>query len=222
MIISIHIPKTGGSTFSRLLTSWFGEKILFDYNGLSYSEKKKAEIPPQCLCIHGHFFSGKYAKTFPNAKFITFLRDPAERIISHYYYWLRHPDLKNPRCLDMIRRNLSLEEFSLTEYYRNYQSKIISPKTLSEFAFVGITEKFDQSIELFRIMFSLKKIKVFRRNVNPKKKSSNYSIDENLRKSIKLSNDKDVKLYNEAKKRFYQDYNKVVKRPFNPGFFYAI
>ena len=34
MIISVHIGKTGGSSFKKILSEIYGDKLFFDYNKL--------------------------------------------------------------------------------------------------------------------------------------------------------------------------------------------
>ena len=74
MIISLHLPKTAGTSFSRSLEECFGNKLLKDYKDLpinkSQSKRKSQAViksifnmikrPVAKECIHGHFMPLKY------------------------------------------------------------------------------------------------------------------------------------------------------------------
>jgi len=78
-LISIHIPKTGGTSFKDVLYTWFGKNLFFHY----YNEREgimpvKYELLPG-ICIHGHFNRKRnfgVQDYYPEAtQFITILRD---------------------------------------------------------------------------------------------------------------------------------------------------
>lgn len=96
-LISIHIPKTGGSTVKESLKSWYGKKFF-----THYVDEINVKPPSQfslldSTCVHGHF---NRFRTFgvddfyPHAdQFITFLRDPFEQHISTFFYIRRESEL---------------------------------------------------------------------------------------------------------------------------------
>ena len=107
MLISVHLPKTAGVSFGSALDRYFGGNVLRDYadrplnsgtfqrnfKTLSLSVKNIAagQKLAHLACIHGHFMPLKY-RFLPVAQekqFVVWLRDPVERIASHYYFWLR-------------------------------------------------------------------------------------------------------------------------------------
>ncbi len=102
MIISLHTPKTGGNSFRNVLQFHFGDRLFLDYGDFPINknlqcrtadaiekgkeiELRKLEIRQRFQCIHGHFLARKYAAFMGNehVKFVTWLRDPLERLASH-------------------------------------------------------------------------------------------------------------------------------------------
>lgn len=93
-IISIHIPKCGGQSLTKVLRSWYGSKFYPHYKGPK-SVPKKVQLnsffgPKKGLCIHGHFnnhFGMGVDHYYPGSdQLITFLRDPLEMAISTFFY----------------------------------------------------------------------------------------------------------------------------------------
>mgnify|MGYP001574614240 CR=1 FL=1 len=80
-----HIPKTAGSTFRGVLQN------LFDHEELCRAETPKelqaafqAGFTEERL-FGGHFSYGAISKYLDDAVWVTFLRNPIERVVSHYY-----------------------------------------------------------------------------------------------------------------------------------------
>jgi hypothetical protein len=81
MIVSIHIPKTAGTSLQDDLTQIFGDRLLRDYDdwpesttpeATANNERRRAAmladaglITERYDAIHGHFLAGKYAGVFP-------------------------------------------------------------------------------------------------------------------------------------------------------------
>lgn len=88
-LISIHIPKAGGTSFQEILARWFPGRLYFHYfdEGKKKMPGKHALLPGSC--IHGHFNSKRgfgIRHYYPEAEqFITFLRDPFEIVVSRYF-----------------------------------------------------------------------------------------------------------------------------------------
>jgi len=219
MIISVHIPKTGGTSFRNFLIKAFNKKVVFDYRNLYNkpkligSSKTIEKIPLDTKVIHGHFKADKYDDLFPNAKLITWFRNPLEIPISLYYHFLRCPNFKNSDCKALYDEKMSLKEFVLNIGDGNRSPYFISTKELVDFDFIGITEMYDKSMRLFRKLFHIdNSIPVIKENINPQKNfESKYRIDPEIRKLIRKLFIKDYKLYLEAIDIFNKKYIKEFK-----------
>ena len=207
MIFSIHIPKSGGTTFKEYLNQCFPGRVAFDYQ----HDKSKIleELPGDTMVLHGHFKSSQYKDHFPNAKYITWLRNPTQIPVSMYYYFLRNPDMDNKYCVRLYEQNQSLEEFILSRKNWSLATKSIDGKPLGDFDFVGIVEEYDASIKLFNRIFKIEnEIIVKPQNQNKSKSPGKYQVDPLLMKEIELRCMEDMRLYREGQKRLKDLVNK--------------
>ena len=139
MIISVHIPKTGGVTFREVLKSIYKEDIFFHYTPWK-KDITLPIIPDNIKIIHGHIPATKYKHSYPEGKFITWLRNPIEIPISMFYYFKRTPDFNNPLCKSLYEDKLSVEEFLLSRKNWNTISNYLSGEKINNFSFIGILE----------------------------------------------------------------------------------
>jgi len=171
MLVSVHLPKTAGSSFGQVLSGHFGAALRHDYAdfplhapawkrcsaALGYT-LTGGRVPPDVRCIHGHFLPLKYRwLRDPNepVRFVTWLRHPVERLVSHYYFWLDHPELADdaPLHQQMLEENWSLERFCLAPSLRNSYGRFLWGFPPRHFDFIGITEHFDSDLQDFSRRF---------------------------------------------------------------------
>ena len=163
MLISVHIPKTAGTAFRSILSEHFGARLRLDYvdrplaPGFRWRRLKQrltpddAAIDPERVfdCVHGHFVADKYDIAERPLRCVAWLRDPVQRTISHYTYWKRVPDLRNPDCRALIERNLSIEEFAALPRMRNVMTRFFGRKEPQDFFFIGTVETMAESLVRF-------------------------------------------------------------------------
>lgn len=159
----MHIPKTAGSAFREILSRHFGTRFLLDYDdrplapGFRWRRFGQRVRPDESLldierdfdCVHGHFVADKYDRLEKPVRCITWLRDPVRRTVSHYHYWKRVPDLRNPDCRALIERKLSLEEFAALPRMRNVMTRFFGGKQPEDFFFLGTVETMAESLARF-------------------------------------------------------------------------
>lgn len=88
----LHIPKTGGTTFQTFLVSHFVDENVCPAHLWNQLLKLSPTQIEQYSLIRGHFYSYLFRYISCPLRYLTLLRDPAERAISHYGHIMRHPD----------------------------------------------------------------------------------------------------------------------------------
>ena len=162
VIISVHVPKTADTSFAVWLESVFGGgQLVRDYADRPIDPKSEMNVDPAgflsrygtarqlpkgARAVHGHFWAKKYDRT-ENAVRITFLRDPIERTISHYYFWLNtqgHGHSLHQRVLD---EGMGMLDFArlpqMRGFYRDYFFRDVD---MAAFDFIGDMSFFDEEL----------------------------------------------------------------------------
>lgn len=229
-VIFVHIPKTAGSTFSTILARHYSRHTISTYSVdavrdlIGYPETMRAEAH----LLQGHFSYGVHGYLPNPAKYITFLRDPVDRVISLYYFGLERPAVYYHQRL--VEEGLSLAEFvkeGITEETSNFQVRaiagIVQPgpevfppldettlplakqRLAADFTAFGLTERFDESLVLFcrALRWSLwsGKLAYQRQNVTAKRKAVAEIAPETI-ELIRRHNALDLELYDYARRLF--------------------
>ena len=212
MIVSVHISKTAGSSFRALLQQQFRKRLFLDY------WRRLDSVPcdfdkTKYDCIHGHFQASKYLPKEQNV-FITWMRNPLDRAISHYNYlqrnshpnrekherppWAKRHDFFDKEHETIITENWSLEKFLMHEDYRNFCSnKFLYEVSLDMFDFIGITEYFDADCAFFCKRFLGRAPKLTPKiNVDPNR--MDCSLSDSFRSEFTDFHSEDYNIYNKA------------------------
>lgn len=178
-LIFIHLYKTGGTTLNRII-EWeykLSKICSVEPNWWRWSYQRITRWSPARMAgmdvFKGHMPFGLHAVLPRNATYITVLRDPVERVISDYYFARRFKAHQHHRAA----RELTLEEFFLQKHEHNLQSRILAGQNSRElfpsaydasvlatakdhlagqFAVVGLTERFDETLALLKVILGWK------------------------------------------------------------------
>lgn len=108
ILISVHFPKAGGTSFGRALVEALGaERVILDYQDNPADPLAPPHLDPegwarmrprdlgQAKAVHGHFHPGKYLALAGDLHFVTCLRHPVENLLSIHRFWTRLPSVGN-------------------------------------------------------------------------------------------------------------------------------
>ncbi len=172
----MHIPKTAGTSFRALLEDHLGASAMFpsrDYlhgSGGNYMPVRQlqgclAGRSPEVTMVAGHYNYEALRLAAPEAKMLTMVRSPDDQILS----LLKHRKVKFGRSFKHLAyaddgsvrpefRNLQTRYFFSSQEVAELQTLIADLQSrsqaiamiksrLSEFALVGISERFSESCE---------------------------------------------------------------------------
>jgi Sulfotransferase family len=202
MILSLHIPKTAGVSIRNVLKEHYGPGFVLWYWQITDAwGRVQPEVPPGTTCVHGHFVADQLAAKFPEARLITWVRDPVERVVSSYHHRLRDPDWQHPVCHELHQKKLSLVEYAALPLVRNEMATFMGTKQPADFWFIGIMEHFERSFRLMTDLLGIKEAPLRRDNVNPDKKMERYELAPEVRAEIWRLNALDAAIYEECRRR---------------------
>jgi len=231
VLVFVHMPKTAGSTFHDLLQKQYKDKVHYFASGNGFKQlnglrhMSQAEID-RIDIVRGHINYGIHQYFKKQCEYITFLRSPVKRIISHYQY-LQH----NP--FHPLHKIFNREKFSIRDFLHkttdndngqiralcgisNTLSMFEGPRIpsgdinelhlkqakeiLESFVAFGIQEKFDMSLLLMKnkLGFDFPLYK----SQNLSNKNSKVFVSQEDIDFIKEFNSFDIKLYNFALELF--------------------
>jgi hypothetical protein len=193
----------------------------------AYSEWRRRRFK----LVRAHLHAGSYSYVFryiaSNPLCLTLLRDPAERLVSAYRHILRHRD--NPLHEELTMRKVSLLDYvsdpAYDQFTCNFQTWMIvgalnchldprdmrlPPETrlelarqrLEQFAFVGLTHRYRESLELLYYTFGWKPRRTMPVVNAAPEPTTAASIDPRVRAVILERNELDVALFAMAERLF--------------------
>lgn len=209
-LISVHIPKTGGTTFRDILRKVYGRKgVVGDYRdavggpqslvNTDYSKwfvsQRKVQIDlvkrysrrraTPTRVVHGHFRLEKYDGEFLNAKRITWVRHPVSRVISVHLY-----------------KSIAWDKLLAHPYSCNHVSDMLRGYNLSDLFFVGVLEYFDEDLlqlsDLLGWPVAKDNLLAYTRRKWLRRKHQTFNPSQELLDRIEKVCQPDLELYNEA------------------------
>ena len=218
ILISVHLPKTAGTSFQDSLRAAYGDRLQLRYKERplhrSPGERQRRVIrgalqhalfglrDDSVDCIHGHFLPASYARIRGRSpvRYVTWFRDPVERLVSHYHYWLRSYNGAQAGALhrQVVEENWSLEAFVFAPALRDLYSAFLWRFPLERFDFIGITEHYSDDLAYFSEHFLEQTVPEVRHNASPQGDENSTAIDGELRRRIERFHSKDMSLYHRA------------------------
>ena len=221
VLLFLHIPRTGGSTLLRLLDRQYGgEAVLKAHDAVSADvvARLHAERPARTRVIAGHFYYGVHSRLAASCRYMTFLRDPVERVVSHYHFVRSRPGhylhaaaatMSLPEYVESCgaaepnndqTRLLAGEEMLPSDGTASDAMLPIAKQNLDSHAAVGLTDAFDASIVVMQRVFGWGRPFYVLENRSDRKRGDRLPPD--VGDLIRIRNALDLELYEHARELF--------------------
>jgi hypothetical protein len=220
LLVLVHIPKTAGTSLRAELAQLLAPdvNIEVDYADASrdYHERLDEAVAEFLDFVRGHpvrFASGhimarhvlRIRSENPDARFVTFVRDPVARLISDYRYQ-RSP--RHPQHLEFRASVPDLDTYLQLRGERNKMAQhLVSPSVLlaadpeecveyvmRTYSFVGVQEMYDLSFRTLTALIGNPAWPRLRENVNADV-STEQKIEPELKERIRRANPLDCAIY---------------------------
>jgi hypothetical protein len=166
-VIYIHIPRAAGHTLNSIIGRRYGRGEVFTYTGPVGQKVVIPQADRQTLrLVRGHISFGIDAQLDIPATYVTFLRDPVSRVISLHRYIVENPrhhlygPVSDMSLEDFVTSDIDEAEvgngqtrqlFGVTDRVPDEEMLVDAMRHLrDDFAAVGVTERFDESLLLLR------------------------------------------------------------------------
>lgn len=164
VFVSVHIPKTAGTTLAHIFDHASDRRVMFDYasdySNILFDDAGRERftqalpfITSHFHFIHGHFYLDKYADLIPDARLITCFRKPVERVISQFrHVW--YEGNPNSPLVKRIEDGFDIVDFASGDYnVANAHRKHLSDRDPRDLDFVFINERLSEGLDLFQRTF---------------------------------------------------------------------
>ncbi len=226
-LIFVHIPKTAGVSLNHILDQYYKPTETFSvrlgkdrktFKSLPYEERAKINL------LRGHIAFGAHKFLSRPTIYMTVLRNPIDRTISHYYFVLQ----ETTQRLHDKAKSLDLADFVLNEpEVQNLQTKMLAgieniyqqvdkstlkqaKENLNSCAIIGLTERFEDTLALMENVLGWQNIPSVEKRQVTKSRPSISDVPESTIKIIKEYNQLDIELYEYAKKLFEESIKKLI------------
>ena len=228
---SIHLGKCAGAAFANLLIDRVSRQmpVFLFYggahpmtgiwrdgsrepikNGNSLKEVcapfvKRAQEGESFL-MQSHLMANEYLEFLPrDSKFFTWLREPLQRICSHYYYWKNNrraprlsPEAK-PLFDRVVAGDCSLAEFGSHPLIAEYYSAMLAPLGLDGLALALLVEHPTNSFMQLSQLLGVEMPSEMRvANVTQSKPTKVYELTQAEESQLRGCNSSDMELYHRA------------------------
>jgi hypothetical protein len=224
LIVFVHIPKTAGGTVLSMFAAAYSKREVRDAGNWLRTPERPLSGYANPRKISGRVLAGHVPygclrqQLPPGTQCLTFLREPVDRVLSHYYRHIQRNDpsragtpkaLANPspkaNSLDEALVEMRLPHITnlATRFLSGHPSPLgdLPPSALEDakanlrgFAFIGIQERFEESLVLLQRLLGLGEVPYQDRHVNADRPSVEELPDEQ-RALIVEHNQLDLELY---------------------------
>jgi hypothetical protein len=227
-LVFVHIPKAAGTTLAEIIVRQYmgGRGFRFTGDTQQWEDFKSApkEQNGKYDVLHGHVHYGVHEYLPEPATYVTMLRDPVDRVVSHYHFVLSNPD--HYLHQKIAGRRFTLHDYAVTRasheldndqvrwlcvrHHFDVPVGQVSREMVEEakwnlangFAVVGLMERFAESLACLARAFGWEGVELpARRNVNKDRPPLDQIAPETIN-AIREINRYDIELYDFAQALF--------------------
>lgn len=231
-IIFTHLPRSGGTTLDSYMSKEYKNHEMFhfyvrkkagntsdamaEFNALSQEQKKQLKL------LVGHTSFGIH-QHFDRFTYITLFREPIERLVSYYFHILKNNEhyLHNITMTNRLKLNDLVCNAISTEFDNDQTRQLAGVKNvpfgqctqemldtakhnlMEYYKIFGITERFDESVMLFKNFFGWNLPFYIRLNTTARKQSV-QDIPAKILDEVRKINHLDIQLYHFAREKFQE------------------
>lgn len=231
VVIFLHIPKAAGLTLYKILDRAYGRSSIYTFPGgrqrLQAAIDQFRALPDsqrdRYNLLRGHFPFGAHEWVNRPTTYITLLREPVARALSHYHYVKRTPQ-------HALHQQVTAGKMTLADYVSgginyemdNGQTRQItgindrlpfgdcSSELLDEarralddyFSVAGLVERFDETLLLLRQRLGWRRYPLYTRQNATQERPSSQELSPAARAIIEKHNSLDCELYAYAARQF--------------------
>jgi hypothetical protein len=216
LIISVHVPKSAGTSLLHIYKQAFGQQAILMDNAddpcdptstrnldpIGYFSRATS-LPEGCRIVHGHFHPGKYAAQH-DAFRLTFLRDPIDTMLSIHAFW-QDLAVSHPLHTYFKKQQLGVCEMARLPLLKNMLSRSYFENIdLASFDFIGRYEHFQDDVKRLSGMLGIELDADVYLNKTPRAKAheGDAIARERLRAKLRDILIDDVRFYEHALSRY--------------------
>jgi hypothetical protein len=238
-VIFQHIPKAAGTTLNAILTRYYSPDETYSLVGSAgFREAEFAQLPiedrARFRLIKGHLYFGIHRYLPSPFTYITILRHPVDRVLSHFHYVKRSP--QHYLYGHVTSKQMTLEEYvssGISLELNNGQVRcLVGPDhqnvgygecsramleqaqrhLLTNYSVVGIANRFDEALLLMRRRLGWSSSPLYVPKNVTRNKPQTSSLPRRIIQLIERDNALDMELYENAARAFAKETDQWILR----------